>query len=151
MKHVLIAAVLLSLGGVAAGCGGNSDSASSASSTPTASSSPSGAPTDGSSSDLCTALQAGSTIKDGADVADFASGLEKAGTPSDIPADARKGFEVYVGVLDKVDPKATAQDLKNMKNVNLSKADQTNVQAFLTYASTACAPSAPSAPASSAN
>jgi hypothetical protein len=151
MKHVLIAAVLLSLGGVAAGCGGNSDSASSASSTPTASSSPSGAPTDGSSSDLCTALQAGSTIKDGADVADFADGLEQAGTPSDIPADARKGFEVYVGVLDKVDPKATAQDLKNMKNVNLSKADQTNVQAFLTYASTACAPSAPSAPASSAN
>ena len=151
MKHVLIAAVLLSLGGVAAGCGGNSDSASSASSTPTASSSPSGAPTDGSSSDLCTALQAGSTIKDGADVADFADGLEKAGTPSDIPADARKGFEVYVGVLDKVDPKATAQDLKNMKNVNLSKADQTNVQAFLTYASTACAPSAPSAPASSAS
>lgn len=151
MKHVLIAAVLLSLGGVAAGCGGNSDSASSASSTPTASSSPSGAPTDASSGDLCTALQAGSTIKDGADVADFASGLEKAGTPSDIPADARKGFEVYVGVLDKVDPKATAQDLKNMKNVNLSKADQTNVQAFLTYASTACAPTAPSAPASSAN
>src|SRR6476661_24155 len=76
---------------------------------------------------------------------------EKAGTPSDIPADARKGFEVYVGVLDKVDLKATAQDLKNMKNVNLSKADQTNVQAFLTYASTACAPSAPSAPDSSAN
>ena len=151
MKHVLIAAVLLSLGGVAAGCGGNSDSASSASSTPTASSSPSGAPTDGSSSDLCTALQAGSTIKDGADVADFADGLEQAGTPSDIPADARKGFDVYVGVLNKVDPKATAQDLKNMKNVNLSKADQTNVQAFLTYASTACAPSAPSAPASSAN
>ncbi len=150
MKHVLIAAALLSLGGVAAGCGDNSDSADSASSTPTsASSSPSGAPTDGSSDDLCTALTAGSTIKDGADVADFADGLEKAGTPSDIPAEARKGFEVYVGVLDDVDPKATAKDLKNMKQVDLSKEDQTNVQAFLSYASTTCAPSAPSAPSSS--
>jgi hypothetical protein len=150
MKHVLIAAALLSIGGVAAGCGGNSDSADSASSTPTsASSSPSGAPTDGSSDDLCTALTAGSTIKDGADVADFASGLEKAGTPSDIPDEARKGFEVYVGVLEKVDPKATAKDLKNMKNVDLSKEEQTNVQAFLSYASTTCAPSAPSAPSSS--
>ena len=150
MKHVLIAAALLSLGGVAAGCGDNSDSADSASSTPTsASSSPTSAPTDGTSDDLCTALTAGSSIKDGADVADFAAGLEKAGTPTDIPADARKGFETYVGVLEDVDPKATAKDLQNMKNVDLSKEEQTNVQAFLGYASQTCAPAAPSAPSSS--
>lgn len=150
MKHVLIAAALLSLGGVAAGCGDNSDSTESASSTPTsASSSPSSAPTDGTSDDLCTALTAGSTIKDGADVAAFADGLEKAGTPSDIPAEARSGFETYVGVLEDVDPKATAKDLQNMKNVDLSKEEQTNVQAFLGYASQTCAPSAPSAPSSS--
>ena len=150
MKHVLIAAALLSLGGVAAGCGDNSDSADSAGSTPTtASSSPSSAPTDGTSDDLCTALTAGSTIKDGADVAAFADGLEKAGTPSDIPTEARKGFETYVGVLEDVDPKATAKDLQNMKNVDLSKEEQTNVQAFLGYASQTCAPSAPSAPSSS--
>ncbi|GAA2140684.1 hypothetical protein GCM10009844_10560 [Nocardioides koreensis] len=150
MKHVLIAAALLSLGGVAAGCGDNSDSTESASSTPTsASSSPTSAPTDGTSDDLCTALTAGSSIKDGADVADFAAGLEKAGTPTDIPTEARKGFETYVGVLEDVDPKATAKDLQNMKNVDLSKEEQTNVQAFLGYASQTCAPSAPSAPSSS--
>lgn len=151
MKHVLIAAALLSLGGLAAGCGDNNDSADSASATPTsASSSSSSAPTDGSSDDLCTALTAGSSIKDGGDVADFAAGLEKAGTPSDIPAEARKGFEVYVGVLDDVDPDATAKQLQNMKNVDLSKEEQANVQAFLGYASQTCAPSAPSAPSSSA-
>lgn len=152
MKHALIAAALLSLGGVAAGCGGNSDSASSADSSPTSSSSSSASTSSsGSADDLCTALTAGSSIKDGADVADFAAGLEKAGTPSDIPAQAKQGFDTYVGVLKGIDPKATAQDLKNMKNVNLSKTEQTNVQAFLSYASQTCAPSAPSAPSSSAS
>ena len=153
MKHALIAATLLSVGGLAVGCGGgqSTDSAAHSSSPSASPTSPADAPTDGTASDLCTALTGGASIKDGQDVADFVDTLEKAGTPSGTPSAARKGFEVYVGVLDKVDPKATAQDLKNMKNVNLSKADQTNVQAFLTYASTACAPSAPSAPASSAN
>ena len=149
MKYALIAAALLSLGGVAAGCGGNSDSASSADASPTSSSSASTS-SSGSADDLCTALTAGSSIKDGADVADFAAGLEKAGTPSDIPAQAKQGFDTYVGVLKGIDPKATAQDLKNMKNVNLSKTEQTNVQAFLAYASQTCAPSAPSAPSTTA-
>ena len=155
MKHALIAAALLSLGGVAAGCGGNSDSASSADASPTSSSSSSASTGAGSADQMCTALTAGSSIKDGADVADFVAGLQKAGTPSDIPAQAQQGFDTYVGVLEDIDPKATAKDLKNMKNVNLSKTEQANVQAFLSYASTACTPTAPStsqpsAPSSSA-
>ena len=145
MKHALIAAALLTIGGVAAGCGDNSsDSASSADPTPSSSSSASSA------DDLCTALTAGSSIKDGADVVAFADSLKKAGVPDDTPATAQKGFDVYVGVLEKVDPKATANDLKHMKNVDLSKTEQSQVQSFLGYASQTCAPSAPSAPSSSA-
>lgn len=147
MKHVLIAAVLLSLGGVAAGCG-DDDSTSSADAAASASSSPadtaSDAPTDASASDLCKALTAGATIKDGADVADFADGLQQAGTPSQIPDTARKGFEVYLGVLQDVDPEATAKDLQNMKQVDLSKTEQAEVQTFMGYAQQTCAPAAPS-------
>jgi hypothetical protein len=150
MKHALIAAVLLSLGGVAAGCGGD-DSTSSADATPSTSAptSPADAPTDADASDLCTALTSGSSIKDGADVVDFAKGLEKVGTPSDIPDSARSGFETYVGVLEDIDPKTTASQLQKMKNPDLSKEEQSNVQAFLGYASQACAPSAPSSSAPS--
>ena len=149
MKHALIAAVLLSLGGVAAGCGGDdSTSSADAAASTSASSSPAGtpsdAPTDASASDLCKALTAGSTIKDGADVADFADGLQQAGTPSQIPDTARKGFEVYLGVLQDVDPQATAKDLQNMKQVDLSKTEQAEVQTFMGYAQQTCAPSAPS-------
>lgn len=141
MKHVLIAAALLSLGGVAAGCG-DDNSSSSADAAPTSSStSPADAPSDASSGDLCQALSKGASIKDGADVASFADALQKAGTPTKTPSTARKGFEVYVGVLRKVDPHATATELKNMKNVNLSKTEQTEVQTFMGYAQQTCAPS----------
>ena len=152
MKHVLIAAAVLSLGGLVAGCGDNSDSASSAASPSSTSTSPADAPSDASSTDLCSALTAGSGIKDGSDVVDFANGLQQAGTPSDIPDDARKGFEVYVGVLQDIDPKTTATELKNMKNPDLSKTEQTEVQSFLSYAGQACASqsASPSAPSSSA-
>ena len=159
MKHALIAATLLTVGGLAVGCGGdNASDSASGSSTPTSSASSSssasagsaaGAPTDGAASDLCTALSSGASIKNGQDVADFVDTLEKAGTPSGTPSDARKGFEVYVGVLDKIDPKASAKDLQKMDQVKLSSTEKSEVQSFLGYASQTCAPSAPSAPSSS--
>ena len=154
MKHVLIAATLLSVGGLAVGCGGgqsNDSAADSASSSPSSSSSSSAAaPTDGSASDLCTALSSGASIQDGQDVANFVDTLKKAGTPSSAPAEARKGFDVYVGVLDKIDPKASAKDLQKMGQVKLSSTEKTEVQSFLGYASQTCAPAAQQAPSSGA-
>lgn len=141
MKHVLIAAVLLSLGGVAAGCGNDQSSTAADASPSSSSTSPADAPADASSDELCHALSGGASIKDGADVAGFADALQKAGTPTQIPDTARKGFEVYVGVLRKVDPHATATQLKHMKNVDLSKTEQTEVQTFMGYAQQTCAPS----------
>jgi len=156
MKHALIAATLLAVGGLAVGCGGN-DSANNASGSPTsASSSASGSASSSASGsagastqDLCTALSGGASIKNGQDVANFVDTLKQAGTPSDIPAEAKKGFDVYVGVLDKIDPKASAKDLQKMGQVKLSSQQKTEVQSFLGYASQTCAPSAPSAPSSS--
>jgi len=155
MKHALIAATLLSVGGLAVGCGGNqgADSASGASSPDSSSSSaaatsPAGAPSDGSAGDLCTALSSGAAIKDGQDVANFVDTLEKTGTPTGTPSAARKGFEVYVGVLDKIDPKATAKDLQTMGQVKLSTTEKSEVQSFLGFASQTCAPAAQQAPSS---
>jgi len=150
MKHALIAATLLSVGGLAVGCGGgqSTDSAAHSSSPSASPTSPADAPTDGTASDLCTALTGGASIKDGQDVADFVDTLEKAGTPSGTPSAARKGFEVYVGVLDKIDPKATAKDLQTMGQVKLSSTEKSEVQSFLGYASQTCAPAAQQAPSS---
>ncbi len=148
MKHALIAATLLTVGGLAVGCGGNdsADSASgSASDNPSsASSSASGSASGSAAPELCTALSSGASIQDGQDVANFVDTLKKAGTPADAPAAAKKGFDVYVGVLDKIDPKASAKDLKKMGQVKLSSTQKTEVQQFLGYASQTCAPSAPS-------
>jgi hypothetical protein len=157
MKHALIAATLLSVGGLAVGCGGgqSNDSASgSASSSPSSSSSSSssssaGAAT-GSASDMCNALSSGASIQNGQDVANFVDTLKKAGTPSNAPAEAQKGFDVYVGVLGKIDPKASAKDLQKMGQVKLSSTQKSEVQSFLGYASQTCAPAAQQAPSSGA-
>ena len=157
MKHALIAATLLSVGGLAVGCGGgqSNDSAADASSSgspssSSSSSSSSSASTGGSASGMCTALSSGASIQDGQDVANFVDTLKKAGTPSDAPAEAQKGFDVYVGVLDKIDPKASAKDLQKMGQVKLSSTEKTEVQSFLGYASQTCAPQAQQAPSSGA-
>jgi hypothetical protein len=144
MKHALIAVVLLTLGGVTAGCGGDDADSSAGSSPSSASSSPADAPTDASTDDMCGVLSDGASIKDGGDVVDFAHNLQDAGTPSDIPSEARDGFEVYVKVLEDIDPDLSSKELAQEKPADLSKDDQANVQAFLTYAGQTCAPSAPS-------
>lgn len=152
MKHALIAAALLSLGGLVAGCGGGDDANSAGSSPSSASSSPADAPTDATTEDMCGVLSDGASIKDGGDVVDFAHQLQDAGTPSDIPDEARSGFEVYVKVLEDIDPDLTPKQLAKEKPADLSKDDQANVQAFLSYAGQTCAPSSgsqPSAPSSS--
>jgi hypothetical protein len=147
LKHTLIAACLITTGGLATACGGNddstsapSDTSSSASADATAAGDPSSAPSDTSAADFCKGLTSTAQISDGKDVAAFASTLASNGTPADIPDAARTGFEVYVGALESVDATASADDLKKMGDLGLSKADQRKVQTFVTYAGTVCAP-----------
>ncbi|MCW2791835.1 MAG: hypothetical protein JWO76_933 [Nocardioides sp.] len=145
LKHTLAAACLIMVGGAATACGGDDSTSADAGSTPTsagASADPSSAPTDTSVADFCTGLTSTGKITDGKDVADFATMLETTGTPSDIPAEARSGYEIYVGALEKIDESTTPAQLKKIGDLGLSTADQTKVQSFMSYAGTLCAPSA---------
>lgn len=136
-RRLLLAPVALVLAaGTLAGCGDDSsDSSSSADAGSDTSTSTSAA-----DSDFCTVLGSGGDIQDGADVAAFVKKLKAIDAPEDIPDDAAKGYDVYLGVLGDVDPDASAKELQNMQQKKLSKTEQTEVQSFLTYAQSTCAP-----------
>ncbi|MFT4081060.1 MAG: hypothetical protein QM638_00590 [Nocardioides sp.] len=119
-----------------AGCGSQSDSASSASASASASSG-SSAPTDAKTSDFCSALTS-TTVKNGKDVAKVAAAMEKTGTPSDISAKQRLGFEAYLSVLESIDESTTKKQLNAMTDLGLSTKQEKQVRAFLVYASSAC-------------
>lgn len=136
LKLLLLPAALVLAAGSLASCGDDSsDSSGSADSGGDTSTSASGA-----DSDFCTVLGSGGDIQDGADVAAFVKKLKATDAPDDIPDDAAKGYDVYVGVLGHVDPEASSKDLQNMKQEKLSKTEQAEVQSFLSYASSTCAP-----------
>lgn len=108
----------------------------------------SSAPTNASQDDFCKTFQsASSTIDDKASDSDqadqahqVADSLKKVGTPSDMSADARKGFEIFVDFLGKVD----AGDVKKLSesssssNGPFSADDESKVEAFLQYTTTNC-------------
>lgn len=89
--------------------------------------------------DFCTALMATASVQDGEDVAALHDSLEEVGLPEGAGEDAQAGFEVYLDVLDQVDEDATAKDLESMEDPGLSKAEQADVDAMVSYATTTCA------------
>lgn len=103
----------------------------------------SSAPSDASQEDFCKTFDsASSTIDDSASDSDqadqahkVADSLKKVGTPSDMSADARKGFEIFVDWLGKVD----AGDVKKLSESEgssdspFSGDDESKVEAFLQY------------------
>ena len=89
--------------------------------------------------DFCTALMATASVQDGEDVAALHDSLKEAGLPEDAGEDAQAGLEVYLDVLDQVDEDATAKDLETMEDPGLSKAEQADVDAMVSYATTTCA------------
>ncbi len=89
--------------------------------------------------DFCTALMATASVQDGEDVAALHDSLEEAGLPEGAGEDARAGLEIYLDVLDQVDEDATAKDLESMEDPGLSKAEQADVDAMVSYATTTCA------------
>jgi len=132
-KVASAAALLVVLGGAAA-CG-SSNSSSSASAA---------GPTDADKTSFCDTFK---KLSDTTTPKEAAAAFQKVGTPSDITADARSGYEVLVSHLSTMADGASSSDLSNMEK-SLSAADQKNVVAFVTYLTKECTGSLPSAPAS---
>lgn len=138
MKHALIAASLVLVAGTTAGCGGSSSS----------NSSDDGAPTAASEKDFCAGF---ATVADdmqgmepGSEPAEMIkilksgiSDLEETGTPEDIPADARDGFELTVDMVNSLDEDASPEDLAKMEE-QFSDEDKGKVDAFDAYLSETC-------------
>lgn len=71
----------------------------------------------------------------------WVDGLEKTGTPEDIPDDAREGFEIGVRQFDQIDwNKSLEQIGKEVEEIesDLSKAEKKKVDAFDAYQEKTC-------------
>jgi hypothetical protein len=136
----LSAAALMTLSLAACGSSGGGSDASSAPKTATV-------------ADFCAGIEGiGTAIDDKASSTDqadqahtFADKLRGIGTPSDMPADARTGYEVFVDFLGKV----SSSEVDKLKTASSQSSvftgdDETKVTAFTTYATTACASVTPS-------
>ncbi len=88
---------------------------------------------------FCEALVATASVRDGEDVADLRASLAEAGLPEEAGEDAQAGLEVYLEVLDRVDPDATTRDLARLEDPDLTRGEQAQVDAMVGYATTACA------------
>lgn len=70
------------------------------------------------------------TLKDAADK------LQKVGTPSDMPGDAKAGFDLTVTTISGLPDEATNEDLAKINDV--SDADQAKIKALEEYIATEC-------------
>ena len=68
---------------------------------------------------------------------EWAREIEEVGTPSDIPDDARRGFELFVEQAQEIDEDATLADLERLGE-DLSEADQAAGDAFSDWAQDSC-------------
>jgi hypothetical protein len=130
-----IAGMALVLGGLT-GCSG--DSAGGGSS----------APDDASTKDFCAAFNgfyekvvSRATDADSAAMIaalkDWAGDIEDVGTPSEMPEEARHGFELFIAAANDIDDDATLEDLQNIGD-DLSDADQKDGQAFSDWTTDNC-------------
>jgi hypothetical protein len=136
-KTLAVAGLLTLMGGVAA-CGGGGSSSAAAGSAD--------GPTNASKTDFCgtlTSLGQDTTPKG------LAAAFEKVGTPGDIDASSRHGFEVLVEHLSTMSDSSKASDLAAMEK-GLSPSDEADVVAFSGYLTKECVPTGtlPSSPSS---
>jgi hypothetical protein len=134
-KVASAAALLVVLVGTA-GCGGSSASS--------AASADGAGPTDASQSEFCAGF---SNLTSDMTPSDAAEAFSKIGTPSNITADARKGYEVIMTRFRTMTGKARSSDLSSMMS-SLSTTEQKQVAAFGVYLTQECPSVVPSAPAS---
>jgi hypothetical protein len=143
MKHALIAASLVLVAGLGAGCGGG-DESKPETSAPSASVS---------TADFCKAYnslfqefagkpqpndrQAVRAIKKWADE------LEQVGPADAMPADARKGYELLVKTISKIENNATQADIQKL-TAAFTAEEQKSSNTFGTWAQKTCPTPSPS-------
>ncbi len=139
MRALLVAALLVA-GSLTAGCGGDGGAA---------------APESASTEDFCqaynglfdafSASEAPSDEESVKALKDWAAEMKGTGTPKDVPKDARRGFEVILETVDKIDDDATQDELKDLTD-DLSTSDQDDSAAFGEYATKTCPLEMPDTP-----
>jgi len=145
MKHALIAASLVLVAGLGAGCGGGDDE-----SKPEASAAPSSSV---STAEFCEAYnslfqefagkpqpsdrQAVRAIKKWADE------LEQVGPADAMPADARKGYDLLVETIGKIENGATQADIQKLTSEFTAEQQQSS-NTFGTWAQKTCPTPSPS-------
>jgi hypothetical protein len=129
MKHRLLAASLVLVGGAAVGCGTG------------------GAPTDATQEEFCDGFA--SLFTDMADLADaeeaeivagikeWAAQMEEIGTPEGISDEEREGFETSLQLISDLEEDATPEDFETLDE-GLSQEEQDAVDAFDTYTTDTC-------------
>lgn len=140
MKLGMLAASLVLVAGAAAGCGGDSDSGSD--DADSGSNNDSGASVE----EFCGAFQdfyddltsvTGTEENLGKILKDAADQIEDAGTPDDIPDDAKEGLEVVLDQIDDLPDDASAEDISGL-NSSLSEDEQAKSEAFTEYLNETC-------------
>ena len=133
----LALAPLALLVGLSLAACGSDDGTGSAEETTSSSDAPVAAAED--TSPFCDAIISTATLQDGADVAALREDLEASGIPEEAGADAEAGLGVFIDLLGEIDEDATAQELATMEDPRLSKEEQGQVDAMVTYATETCA------------
>jgi hypothetical protein len=144
MKRALLVSLLLAAG-LLTGCGGgDSDSSDSDSSSGGDASSAAASTEDfcGGFKDLVAQFQ---QLGAGAKPAEAVKVLKKAGddladvgTPSDMPEEARAGFDFVLDEIDKLDDDASRKEIEQL-GAAASKQQQTDMMAYTTYLQQTCA------------
>ena len=132
MKSALLAASLLLVGGSTVACSGDGAD---------------GAPTDASEKDYCASYQSlfsdMSSMANAGDkeiiakIKDWAATMRETGTPTDMPKDARAGFETTISLIDELDDDAQQKDFEKMDE-GLSETETSQVDRFDTYTTDTC-------------
>ncbi|MBZ5739328.1 hypothetical protein [Nocardioides mangrovi] len=137
---LVAAGAVLALGGLTA-CGGSDGGDGGGGSG-------SDAPADASKDDFCEAFSglydavlsqstSGETSNAIKAFKDWANDMKDVGTPSDMPDDARQGFEVFIDAALKIDDDASVDDLQNFGD-DLPQSDQDAGEAFGDWATQNC-------------
>lgn len=152
MRTALLAASLALVAATTVACGDDQDTDS----TSAGASSPSGAPTDASTEDFCgtfedfvSETQALGAEPTAAQVVDALKGvaetLQEVGTPEDVPADARAGFELVVTTIEELPQDATEQQVSELDK-DFSEEESAQSDAFDAYLQETCQPAGEPAP-----
>jgi hypothetical protein len=140
MKHALIAASLVLVAGLGAGCGGGDDTEPKASEETSASQ-------PATTAEFCEAYTSLARKFAGKQppnekaaveaIRQWADDLTEVGPPEDIPADARKGYELLVGTIAKLEEGATQADIEKLTK-EFTQAEQKSTDAFGRWVTETC-------------